>query len=272
MLGLIVTPHPLRCAEVGGIPTAKSERNFKNDILRVQGARPGGGIPSVADVLEAESGKSVSSAAARSRDVGAAGDGEKDAADTISLPNTMSGLNDKRSLAVGDKLSFKVVEDEGAPRSLTVTDSYEIDVPYIGRIPVANKTCKQLAYYVKSLLERDFYYQATVIVGLDAAGAGTRAASRGKVYVMGQVRSQGPQDIPVDEALTVSKAILRAGGFGPYANKKKVRLMRGGGSGSASKPTVIDCVEILEKGQWDKDIELNPEDIITVPEKVFNLF
>ena len=40
----------------------------------------------------------------------------------------------------------------------------------------------------------------------------------------------------------------------------------------ASKPTIIDCVEILEKGQWDKDIELNPEDIITVPEKLINLF
>ena len=94
----------------------------------------------------------------------------------IPLPNTMDGLNDKRPLSIGDRLSFRVVEDEGPPRTLSVTDSAEIDVPYIGRVPVANKTCKQFAYYIKRLLEKEYYYQATVIVGLDAAGAGTRAA------------------------------------------------------------------------------------------------
>ena len=189
-----------------------------------------------------------------------------------SLPNTMDGLNDKRPLSIGDKVSFKVVEDEGSPRSLNVTDSGEIDVPYIGRVPVGNRTCKQFAYYVKKLLEKDYYYQATVIIGLDAAGVGTRAASRGRVYVMGQVRGPGPQEIPVDEVYTVSKAILRAGGFGPYANKRKVKIIRGGKAGTSSKPTYVDCVEILDKGHWDKDVEVGPDDIITVPEKWLNVF
>ena len=188
------------------------------------------------------------------------------------LPNTMDGLNDKRLLMNGDRLSFKVVEDEGMPRTLTVTDSSEIDVPYIGRVSAANKTCKQFALHVKRLLEKEYYYQATVIVGLDAAGNSVRAVSRGKVYVMGQVRSQGPLDIPADEVFTVTKAILRAGGFGPYANKRKVKLVRSAKSGGNEKPTIIDCVEILDKGQWDKDVEVNPEDIITVPEKWISIF
>ena len=191
---------------------------------------------------------------------------------SIPLPNTMDGLNDKRPLSIGDRLSFKVVEDEGGPRTLSVTDSAEIDVPYIGRVPAGNRTCKQFAYYIKKLLEKEYYYQATVIVGLDAAGMGTRAASRGKVYVMGQVRSPGAQDIPVDETYTVSKAILRAGGFGPYANKRKVKVVRGGKSGSNNKPIYVDCVEIIEKGHWDKDIEIGPDDIITVAERWINLF
>ena len=190
----------------------------------------------------------------------------------IPLPNTMDGLNDKRPLSIGDKLSFRVVEDEGPPRTLSVTDSAEIDVPYIGRVPVANKTCKQFAYYIKRLLEKEYYYQATVIVGLDAAGAGTRAASRGKCYVMGQVRSPGPQDIPVDETYTVSKAILRAGGFGPYANKKKVKIVRGGKAGATGKPIYVDCAEIFDKGHWDKDVEVGPDDIVTVAEKWINFF
>lgn len=188
------------------------------------------------------------------------------------LPNTMDGLNDTRMLGIGDRLSFKVVEDEIAPRSLVVTDSLEIDVPYIGRVPVGKKTCKQFAFYVKSALEKEYYHRATVLVGLDAAGNATRAASRGKIYVMGQVRSPGPMDIPMDEAFTVTKAILRAGGFGPYANKRKVKLIRGGKYESLGKPIIIDCAEILDKGHWSKDVELKPEDIITVPEKLISIF
>lgn len=191
---------------------------------------------------------------------------------SVPLPNTMDGLNDKRPLSIGDRLSFRVVEDEGPARTLSVTDSGEIDVPYIGRVPIANRTCKQFAYYVKRLLEKEYYYQATILVGLDAAGVGTRTVSRGRVYVMGQVRSAGPQDIPADEAYTVSKAILRAGGFGPYANKKKVKIVRGGKSGANSKPIFVDCAEILDKGHWDKDVEVRPDDIITVPERMFNVF
>ena len=190
----------------------------------------------------------------------------------VPLPNTMDGLNDKRPLSIGDKLSFRVVEDEGSPRALSVTDSAEIDVPYIGRVPVGNKTCKQFAYYIKRLLEKEYYYQATVIVGLDAAGVGARAASRGKCYVMGQVRSAGPQDIPLDETYTVSKAILRAGGFGQYANRKKVKVVRGGKGGANSKPIYVDCAEIFDKAHWDKDIEIGPDDIITVAEKWISFF
>ena len=193
-------------------------------------------------------------------------------ASAIPLPNTMDGLNDKRPLSIGDKLSFRVVEDEGSPRTLSVTDSAEIDVPYIGRVPVGNKTCKQFAYYIKRLLEKEYYYQATVIVGLDAAGMGTRAASRGRVYVMGQVRNPGAQEIPIDEAYSVGKAILRAGGFGPYANRKNIKVVRGGKSGANGKTIIVNGAEILDKGHWDKDVEIGPDDSITVPEKLINLF
>ena len=188
----------------------------------------------------------------------------------LPLPNTMDGLNDKRPLGIGDKLSFKVVEDERSPWTLVVTDSGEVDVPYVGRVPVGNKTCRQFALYVKRLLEKEYYYQATVIVGLDAAGNQNRIASRGRVYVMGQVRNPGPQEIPANEPYSVGKAILRAGGFGPFANKKKVKLVKGGKTGS--KPVFINCIPILDDGQWDKDVEVSPDDIITVPEKIFNVF
>src|ERR1700733_171498 len=69
---------------------------------------------------------------------------------TTNLTDSASVLNgyildDKHKLAPGDKVSFQILEDKDPPKSLTVTDSGELDVPYIGRVIVANKTCKQVA-------------------------------------------------------------------------------------------------------------------------------
>jgi polysaccharide biosynthesis/export protein len=155
---------------------------------------------------------------------------------------------------------------------IKVTDSGEIDVPYIGRVSVGNKTCKQIAYNIKRLLERGYYHQATVIIGLDSAGVGTRAISRGIVFVRGQVKRPGPQEIPAGEPYTVGKAILHAGDFGPYANRKKVKLIRGATPGKdPKKPLVINVSDILDKGHWEKDVEVGPNDLIIVPEKWINI-
>ena len=126
----------------------------------------------------------------------------------------MDALDDKHQLAIGDRLSFRIVEDEENPKELVVTDSGELEVPYLGRFPAVGKSCKELAWALKGELEKEYYYQATVIVAVDLM-----AKSRGKVYLAGAVRLPGPHEIPSDEELTVSKAILRAGGFADFADK-----------------------------------------------------
>ena len=60
------------------------------------------------------------------------------------------------------------MEDQDPPISLTVADSSELDVSYVGRVSVAGKTCRQVAEMLKVMLEKDYYYRATVIVGLDS--------------------------------------------------------------------------------------------------------
>src|SRR5207244_7707133 len=84
------------------------------------------------------------------------------------------------------------------------------------------KSCKELAHTIKSLLEKEYYYHATVILAVDRVSE----KSRGRIYVYGSGKGQGPQEIPADESYTVSKAIIKAGGFGDLANKRKVKLKR----------------------------------------------
>jgi polysaccharide biosynthesis/export protein len=178
--------------------------------------------------------------------------------------NSMDALDDQHKLAIGDRLSFRIIEDEEDPKPLLVTDSGDLEVPYIGRFPAVNRTSKQLARQLKAELEKEFYYQATVIIAVDIM-----TKSRGKVYLVGPVRMAGPQEIPSDEVLTLSKAILRAGGFGDYADKHKVRVTRkGGATGGQDRVITVDVGEILEKGKTESDLPLESGDLIYVPERL----
>jgi polysaccharide export outer membrane protein len=172
--------------------------------------------------------------------------------------------DDKYKLRAGDKVSLQITEDKEPAKSLVVADSGELDVPYVGRVMAADKTCKQLAGELKTLLEKEYYYRATVILALDAANK-----FLGRIYVWGQVRNQGPLDIALNENLTAGKAILRAGGFGDFANKKRVKVIRGAGP-EGKKNFELNMAEILEQGKTEKDLVLQPDDSIIVPSRLIN--
>ena len=187
---------------------------------------------------------------------------------TPSGPTSLSGYvpDDKYKLRVGDRVSLQIMEDRDLPKSLVVADSGELDVPYIGRVAASDKTCRQLADDLKAQLEKEYYYRATVIIALDVINK-----FLGRIYVWGQVKNQGPVDIAVNENLTAGKAILRAGGFGDFANKKKVRVVRGGSVDNPGKQNFeLNMVDILESGKTEKDVVLQPDDFIIVPSRLIN--
>jgi protein involved in polysaccharide export with SLBB domain len=181
---------------------------------------------------------------------------------TVMRTNSMNVLDDKKRLGSNDYVSFRVVEDrDNESQHLRVNDTGELEVPYIGLVPASGRTCKELAYSVKGLLEREYYYHATVIIAVDHVSD----KSRGKIYVYGNVKGQGPQEIPADETYTVSKAIIRAGGFSDFANKRKVRVTRKDG-----KNFTVDLKRVIEEGHVDEDLVLQPDDQIQVPQRAVN--
>jgi polysaccharide biosynthesis/export protein len=176
--------------------------------------------------------------------------------------NSMAVLDDKKRLGPNDYVSFRVVEDrDNESQRIRVNDNGELEVPYAGLVPAAGRTCKQIAYAVKAALEKEYYYNATVIIAVDRVSE----RSRGRVYVVGNVRGPGPQEIPHDETYTVSKAIIRAGGFTDFANEKKVKVTRKNG-----ESFVVNLRDVIEKGRTDSDVVLQPDDQIFIPQKLVN--
>jgi polysaccharide biosynthesis/export protein len=177
----------------------------------------------------------------------------------------MEMLDVHQTLGPGDRITYRVIEDQDEPRSLVITDSGDLEVPYLGLVHAAGKTSSQLAKEVKALLEQNLYYQASVIVAVELVN---RTRVTGKVYVTGQVRNKGGYEIRANETLTVSKTILNAGGFSEFSDKKHVRLIRKTSEGE--RTFIVNVLDVWERSKLDEDLVVQPGDTIVVPQRLVN--
>jgi protein involved in polysaccharide export with SLBB domain len=188
---------------------------------------------------------------------------EENGGAVVDSTNRMEALDQTHRLAPGDRLSFRILEDEDDPRQVMVADSGDLELPYIGRYPATGKTCRDLAFSLSKEFEKEYFYHATVILAVDVL-----ARSRGKVYLVGRIRAPGPQDIPSDEVFTLSKAVLRAGGFSDYADQRNVRVTRKGkGLGTSEQTFIVNLEDVIEKGKTESDLVLQVGDLVFIPEK-----
>ena len=204
---------------------------------------------------------------------------------------SMDKLDSKRELLIGDVLSFRIIEDEEPVTRIVVTDSGEIDVPYIGLVSAKGKTCKILAGEIKKLLEKDYYHKATVIIGLSYNLYGSRSIStapratvaknsarlartqlRAKdgFTIMGLIAAAGIYEIAEDsgDEFLLSHAVLRAGGLKPFAQDKKVRVIRG--SGEQKETITVNLRDVMKNGKFEKDIPIRRGDVIIIDRRTFN--
>lgn len=176
--------------------------------------------------------------------------------------DSMKLLDSERTLKIGDELQYMVIEDREEAVILFVDENGFIEVPLLGLRTAAGQTPRSLASQLKKELEVDYYYQATVQIELHSD-----KQIRGQVFIYGQVHSQGPVDIPRGEVLTVSKAILRAGGFTERSDPTRVSLIRRNEGEEGELRMEINVAEIFDTGRLDKDLVVQPNDLISVAQR-----
>lgn len=152
-----------------------------------------------------------------------------------------------RTLRSGDRL---VVTIHAAPEPFSaqhvVDEQGRINLPYIGAVPVAAKSCAQAQKDIeKEYIDQKYYKTVTVII----------VPPESEYSVSGEVLRPGPY--PLTRNLTVLQALARAGRFTEYADKTRIRLIRG------SEVVTVNAVAITDGKQ--KDITIIPGDVIEVP-------
>lgn len=198
---------------------------------------------------------------------------ESEVSSTLSTPSApsvedstpltqMDLLDDKRELQVGDYMVYQVLEERESPALLFVNDRGMLDIPLIDPVEALGRTCKDLAYDIKAKLEESFFYRATVLLKFQNANN-----SRGRIRVMGRVSRPGPLEIPADDILTVSMALMRAGNTLGGADLSHVEVLRSDGIDDESEERlIVDVRDVIENGNLSADRVVHPGDVIVVPE------
>jgi polysaccharide export outer membrane protein len=86
--------------------------------------------------------------------------------------------------------------------------------------------------------------------------------------VIGEVKNPGKFDMPAEREVTLIEAVAMAGGFTKDADITRTKVMRMTQDGE-KKTITINVKDVTEKDQKDKNIVLEAEDIVIVPESFF---
>ena len=179
----------------------------------------------------------------------------------------MESVDPDAKLGAGDQVTIVIEEDREPGVAKIVSATGEIEVsPLKSRVKVAGKTTAEAASEIKRLLEKDYYYTASVKLSLDRRSA--TAVKAGTITLSGEIRLVGPLDLVAGDRLTVSQAVLKAGGFSPYANQRKVQVTRT--ESGVTKQFYVDVKEVLDRGAVDKDVLVQDGDRINISRNFIN--
>ena len=177
---------------------------------------------------------------------------------------SMDELDNAQQLKPDNIISVRILEDKHGAIQQAVTRTGQVVAPYIGLIKAEGLTCRELAFQLKSELEKSFFKQATVLVTLDAVGeAFTRCVllALPSVVAFGSIAKQGIFDFEGIPGHKLSGLIKSAGGFTAKGIIPKIRVIRKTAQGNQT--IVIDGKALLKKSP-EADLVLQANDVMIV--------
>ncbi|MBI4676088.1 MAG: polysaccharide export protein [Elusimicrobia bacterium] len=158
-----------------------------------------------------------------------------------------------------DLVDITVFQQAELGRKLRVSQNGTVSLPLIGAVKVGGLTIDEAATLLADKL-KEFVINPQVTIFI------TEYAQR-KIYVMGEVKAPGSFDLPVESRLTVLEAVSLAGGFTPIAAPDRTKVVRM--QGGRSQSITIEVSAITKRGEKEKDLPLEPNDVVFVPQSYF---
>ena len=160
------------------------------------------------------------------------------------------------TLGPGDVVEIKVYREPDLAGVYRVSNDGAIDFPLIGAVKLLARRPDQVAEDIRTRLASGYLVEPKVTVFV-------KERNSQKIHVLGQVNKPG--SFNYETGMTVIQAVTNAGGFTKLASKNSVQLTRvSSGREERFRVPVGDIGEGTAR-----NIELQPGDIIFVPEAIF---
>jgi polysaccharide export outer membrane protein len=159
---------------------------------------------------------------------------------------------DSYVIGASDVVMVTVYKEPTLSSSMLVRPDGMISLPLLGDVKADGKTPLQLADDITAKLKK-FIQDPNVTVTLSQMNSK-------KVYMIGEIGKMGP--IEMTPGMTLLQAIASAGGLTPYANAKKIYILRT--EGGKQRKIFVQYKQAL-KGDGSLNLPLNPGDTIVVP-------
>jgi polysaccharide export outer membrane protein len=162
-------------------------------------------------------------------------------------------------LTSADLLDVTVYGDSEVTRKVRIGQNGNISLPLIGSVKIGGMTILEATDALNEKLKK-FYVDPQVSLFIEEYG-------NKQIFVLGEVNRPGSYPIPSESHMTVLEAVSTAGGFTPVAGLDRTRILRD--VNGKSEIIMIEVTAITKLGQKEKDLVLQPNDVVFVPQSFF---
>ncbi len=164
-----------------------------------------------------------------------------------------SNLDQEYTIGTGDILEISVWKEEDLSKTYAVRIDGRISVPLLGDIAVKGKTISGLTQHLEEKFKSVVTAPTVSIILIESRSR--------RYYVIGQVLNSG--EYQMDQPITALQALAKCGGFGQWAKKDEIKIVRR--YGNSQKIIRFNYEALAEKGDLSQDQLLQPGDTIIIP-------
>jgi polysaccharide export outer membrane protein len=161
---------------------------------------------------------------------------------------------DSYKLRPGDIVAVSVWQEPGLEQLVLVRPDGGISFPLAGDLQAAGLTVGGLSLTLKEKLKKYISDPVVTVTLQEIPG--------NRVYILGRVNKPG--DFPlVTRDITVMQALAMAGGLTPFADEKKIKVLRT--VDGTQRPIAFDYNKVRRGLALEQNIVLQAGDVIVVP-------
>ena len=158
-----------------------------------------------------------------------------------------------------DLIEIKTYQQPDLDRKIRVSQNGTVSLPLVGLVKVGGLSLNEAEAAISDKL-KDFVINPQVTLFILEYG-------NKKIFLLGEVAKPGSYELPTEAKLTVLEAISLAGGFSAIAAPDRTKVIRT--VNGQSQSFFIEVSAITKRGQKEKDMTLEPNDVVYVPQSFF---